>query len=117
MNKFQKLPWAKKSVKIAISIGQDADDDVLLEFTGNRELILQANNAKMLAKMIKWASTAISAVSSGVSNTGEDRIQDTMSVDKDANLYYDAIYLYSSLLLEYPESSHKFVLGKYYKKL
>lgn len=69
--KFQKLPWAKKAVKIAISIGQDADDDVLLEFTGNRELVLQANNAKMLAKMIKWASTAVSAVSSGVSNEGE----------------------------------------------
>lgn len=71
LEKFQKLPWAKKAVKIAISIGQDADDDVLLEFTGNRELVLQANNAKMLAKMIKWASTAVSAVSSGVSNTTE----------------------------------------------
>lgn len=71
LDKFQKLPWTKKAVKIAISIGQDADDDVLLEFTGNRELVLQANNAKMLAKMIKWASTAVSAVSSGVSNTTE----------------------------------------------
>ncbi len=70
LDKFQKLPWAKKAVKIAISIGQDADDDVLLEFTGNRELVLQANNAKTLAKMIKWASTAVSAVSSGVSNSG-----------------------------------------------
>ena len=57
LDKFQKLPWTKKAVKIAITIGQDADDDVLLEFTGNRELVLQANNAKMLAKMIKWAST------------------------------------------------------------
>ena len=75
LNKFQKLPWAKKAVKIAISIGQDADDEVLLEYTGNRELVLQANNAKMLAKMIKWASTAVSAVSSGVSNDAEGRIQ------------------------------------------
>jgi uncharacterized protein YegL len=71
LDKFQKLPWAKKAVKIAISIGQDADDDVLLEFTGNRELVLQANNAKMLAKMIKWASTAVSSVSSGVSDSAE----------------------------------------------
>jgi uncharacterized protein YegL len=75
LQKFQKLPWAKKAVKIAISIGQDADDDVLLEFTGNRELILQANNANMLAKMIKWASTAVSAVSSGVSDRADvDRV-------------------------------------------
>lgn len=73
--KFQRLPWAKKAVKIAVSIGQDADDEVLLEFTGNRELVLQANNSKMLTKMIKWASTAVSAVSAGVSNVEEDRIQ------------------------------------------
>lgn len=72
LEKFQKLPWAKKAVRIAISIGQDADNDVLLEFAGNRELVLQANNAKMLAKMIKWASTAVSSVSSGVSNTAAD---------------------------------------------
>lgn len=71
LEKFQKLPWVRKAVKIAISIGQDADDDVLIEFTGNRELVLQANNSKMLAKMIKWASTAVSAVSSGVSSTNE----------------------------------------------
>lgn len=83
LNRFQKLPWAKKAVKIAISIGQDADDDVLLEFTGNRELVLQANNAKMLAKMIKWASTAVSAVSSGVSNSAEDRIQNPVPTPVD----------------------------------
>ena len=72
LEKLKKLPWYKKSVKIAISIGQDADDDVLQEFTGNRELVLQANTASMLTKMIKWASTAVSAVSSGVSNTSEE---------------------------------------------
>ena len=84
LDKFKKLPWAKKAVKIAISIGQDADDDVLLEFTGNRELVLQANNAKMLAKMIKWASTAVSAVSSGVSNVDDDN-QDSSTVDDNSN--------------------------------
>ena len=50
-------------MKIAISIGQDADDEVLIEFTGNKELVLQANNATALAKMIKWASTTASMVS------------------------------------------------------
>lgn len=60
---LQKLPWFRKAVKIAISIGQDADDEVLLEFTGNKELVLQANNATALAKMIKWASTTASMVS------------------------------------------------------
>ena len=36
LNKLKALPWFKKAVKIAISIGQDADDDVLEDFTGNK---------------------------------------------------------------------------------
>ena len=67
LNKFKALPWFKKAVKIAISIGSDADDDVLEDFTGNKELILQANNAAALAKMIKWASTTASMVSATAS--------------------------------------------------
>ena len=63
LDKLKAFPWFKKAVKIAISIGQDADDDVLLEFTGNRELVLQANNPTALVKMIKWASTTASMVS------------------------------------------------------
>ena len=30
MEKLKKLPWFRKAVKIAISIGQDADDEVLI---------------------------------------------------------------------------------------
>lgn len=72
LDRLSKLPWFKKAVRIAISIGQDCDDDVLREFTGNSELVLQANSAQMLTKMIKWASTAVSAVSSGASRTEDD---------------------------------------------
>lgn len=67
LDKLKAMPWFRKAVKIAISIGQDADDDVLIEFTGNRELVLQANNAETLAKMIKWASTTASMVSAPAS--------------------------------------------------
>ena len=71
LEKLLHLPWGKKAVRIAISIGQDADDTVLTEFTGNRELVLQANNAAMLAKMIKWASTAASLVSAPASRVAD----------------------------------------------
>lgn len=71
LDKLLHLPWAKKAVRIAISIGQDADDDVLQEFTGNRELVLQANNPQALVKMIKWASTAASLVSAPASKPAE----------------------------------------------
>ena len=67
LDELKKLPWGRKAVKIAISIGQDADDNVLEEFTGNKELVLQANNAAALTKMIKWASTAASLVSAPAS--------------------------------------------------
>ena len=63
LTKLLALPWGKKAVRIAISIGQDADTDVLAEFTGSPDLVLQANNATALTKMIKWASTVASVVS------------------------------------------------------
>ena len=52
------LPWFKKSVRIGVSIGRDADEILLREFTGNPEYVLQANNTEDLAKAIKWTSTA-----------------------------------------------------------
>ena len=67
LDKLLHMPWGKKAVRIAIAIGQDADNDVLTEFTGNRELVLQANNAATLTKMIKWASTVASVVSAPAS--------------------------------------------------
>ena len=73
LDKLLHLPWGKKAVRIAISIGQDADDTVLTEFTGNRELVLQANNATMLTKMIKWASTAASMVSAPASRVADTK--------------------------------------------
>ena len=67
LDKLKTMPWFRKAVKIAISIGQDADDEVLVDFTGNKELVLQANNATALTKMIKWASTTASMVSAPAS--------------------------------------------------
>lgn len=61
------LPWGKKSVRIAIAIGRDADRDVLAEFTGNRELVLEANNPQALVAQIKWASTVAKQVSAPAS--------------------------------------------------
>ncbi len=67
LEKLLNMPWGRKSVRIAISIGQDADNNILSEFTGNPELVLQANNPEALVKCIKWASTAASLVSSPAS--------------------------------------------------
>ena len=53
-------PWGKKAVRIAISIGRDADPEVLQRFIGNTELKpLAANSPEALVRHIKWASTAV----------------------------------------------------------
>ncbi len=67
------LPWGKKAVRIAIAIGQDADRKVLTEFTGNPELVLDANNPQALVSCIRWAST----VAKQVSQPASRRVVDT----------------------------------------
>ena len=57
-------PWGKKAVRIAIAIGKDADIAILEQFTGNRELVLEAKNPQLLIQFIKWASTVVKTVSS-----------------------------------------------------
>ena len=56
-------PWGKKAVRIAIAIGKDVDTNVLEQFTGNKELVLEAKNPQLLVKFIKWASTVVKNVS------------------------------------------------------
>jgi len=81
LDKLLQLPWGKKAVRIAISIGHDVDvdDDVLHEFTGSKELVLQANHPAALVKMIKWASTAASMVSAPASRPIDLLNDQTMS--------------------------------------
>lgn len=53
-------PWGRKAVRIAIGIGEDADQDTLQKFIGNSELKpVQANNPEALVKQIRWASTVV----------------------------------------------------------
>lgn len=52
-------PWGAKAVRIAIAIGQDADDEVLRRFVADSSIeVLRANNAESLIHSIRWASTA-----------------------------------------------------------
>ena len=64
-------PWGRKAVRIAIAIGEDADQEVLKKFIANPELRpLQANNPEALTKYIRWVSTAVlKSASSPVSQT------------------------------------------------
>jgi uncharacterized protein YegL len=52
-------PYGKKSVRIAVAIGSDADTDVLDAFIAHPEFkVLHAHNAQELTNRIRWATTA-----------------------------------------------------------
>jgi len=63
--------WFKAAVKVAIAIGEDADKDVLKEFTGTIEAVLETRNAATLKRMIKFVSVRASQVASKSSNVNE----------------------------------------------
>ncbi len=56
---LKKNPWFEKSVKVAIAIGCDVDNDLLNAYTGNPEMVFTAQNAAQLSNLIKWASTLV----------------------------------------------------------
>jgi len=62
--KLQENNWFKASVKVAIAIGDDANTDVLKEFTGSMEAVLISHNSATLLKMIKTVSVTSVQVAS-----------------------------------------------------
>ncbi len=59
LDRLLSLPWGKKAIKVAIAIGKDADKDVLVRFTTDPDLVLNANSATALQNFIKWTSTLV----------------------------------------------------------
>jgi uncharacterized protein YegL len=59
LDNLNEVEWAKKAQRFAIAIGQDVDRDVLSQFTGDSQRVLDANNPEQLATMIQWCSTQV----------------------------------------------------------
>jgi len=69
-------PWAKKAVRLAVAIGQDADLDVLQAFIGDPNVKpMQACNATALAHYIEWASTAVVSSASTPASSAADAVR------------------------------------------
>ena len=68
-------PWGKKSVRIAIAIGEDADQNVLQKFIGHPEIRpLKANNPEALKNRIKWTSTVVLQAASSPATQTENMV-------------------------------------------
>jgi uncharacterized protein YegL len=63
--------WFKAAVKVAVAIGDDANKEVLKEFAGNMEAVLEVHNAAMLKKMIKFVTVRASQVATKSAKTNE----------------------------------------------
>ena len=75
--KLKENNWYKVAVRVAIGYG-DADDNILAEFTGNRETVLHTNSPEDLKKMIRFVSITSSMVASRkvATNAAEDAPDD-----------------------------------------
>ncbi len=61
---LQENRWFKYGLKIALAIGSNVDLEVLEEFTGDEELVLQAYGADMLKKLVREIAVTSSKIGS-----------------------------------------------------
>jgi uncharacterized protein YegL len=67
---IQENKWFAVAIKAAIAIGDDANLQVLTEFTGNSELVLNAHTPETLKAMIRFVSVTSSKIGSHSSGVG-----------------------------------------------
>ncbi|GHV03404.1 tellurium resistance protein TerY [Spirochaetia bacterium] len=76
---LQQNSWYKVAGRVAIAIGDDADKDVLEQFTGTSETVLEVHDAKTLKRLINMVavrSSQIASRSSNVGDTGKNIVDD-----------------------------------------
>ena len=77
MNAIKQNYWFKHAIKIAIAIDNDADKNVLSEFTGNSEAVIDVHYKAALKAIIKFVSVTSSQV-----NSKSSGVEDTSKQDK-----------------------------------
>ena len=79
--KLQSNNWFKSAIKIAIAIGDDADKDVLKQFTGNSEAVITVHNIDALKQIIRVVAVTSSQIGSKSSTAGDVTKQDQVIKD------------------------------------
>jgi uncharacterized protein YegL len=73
LNLLKQNNWFKAGLKVAVAIGDDANTDVLKAFTGSMEAVLEARNAAMLKRMIRFVGVTSSQVASKSANVSDSQ--------------------------------------------
>jgi uncharacterized protein YegL len=86
LDELKKNNWFKASIKVALAIGDGADKEVLKEFTGSLETVLEVHNKAMLIKTIKFVSVTASQVASNPENVVDPLMGNTGDPEKQEKL-------------------------------
>ena len=76
LSKLQSNRWFNSAIKVAIAIGDDADKDVLREFTGNMESVFTVHNIDALKQIIRIVAVTSSQIGSKSTSAGDTTKQD-----------------------------------------
>lgn len=79
--KLKSNNWFKAAIKIAIAIGDDADKDVLKDFTGSTEAVFTVHNIDALKQVIRVVAVTSSQIGSKSSTAGETSKQEQVIKD------------------------------------
>lgn len=81
LRKLKDNNWFKAAIKIAIAIGDDADKDVLKDFTGSSEAVITVHNIEALKQIIRVVAVTSSQIGSKSSSAGDATKQDQVIKD------------------------------------
>ena len=79
--KLKSNNWFKAAIKIAIAIGDDADKDVLKDFTGSIEAVFTVHNIDALKQVIRVVAVTSSQIGSKSSTAGDTSKQEQVIKD------------------------------------
>lgn len=71
LEKLKANNWFKSAIKVAIAIGDDADNNVLTEFTGTPEAVFTVHNIDALKQIIRIVAVTSSQIGSKSSVAGD----------------------------------------------
>ena len=81
LTKLKTNNWFKAAIKVAIAIGDDADKDVLKDFTGTNEAVFTVHNIEALKQIIRVVAVTSSQIGSKSSTAGDVTKQDQVIKD------------------------------------
>lgn len=91
LEKIKGNSWFKVGVKVAIAIGDDANTNILAEFTGNIESVITVHTVDQLKKIIHTVSVTASQVASQSASVGAESENTPSGLSDPNNMVIDSL--------------------------